>query len=310
MQKALVLGGAGFLGSHLCKELLSNDFEVTCIDNLSTGSPLNISELTKNPNFTFIEHDVRESFSTETDLIFNLASPASPPRYQLNPVGTLLTNFQGTLNGLQLARLKNAKFIQASTSEIYGDPLQHPQVETYWGNVNPVGKRSCYDEGKRAAETLCSDFRNQYRVKATIVRIFNTYGPKMAKDDGRVVSNFIVQALEGRDLTIYGDGSQTRSLCFVGDLISAMLILARLNSDEPGPMNLGNPHEISILELAKLIIELTESNSRIVFYALPQDDPIRRNPDITYARNILRWEPTTNLKKGLSETIEFFRQTI
>jgi UDP-glucuronate decarboxylase len=254
----------------------------------------------------FLEHDVREKFYVEADVIVNMACPASPPRYQLNPVGTLVTNFQGTLNGLELAREIGARFIQASTSEIYGNPLIHPQVESYWGNVNPIGERSCYDEGKRAAETLCSDFRSQFRVSSTIVRIFNTYGPGMARDDGRVVSNFIVQALENRDITIYGDGRQSRSLCYVSDLINGFVRIIESNEDIRGPINLGNPLEISMNSLAEKIIILTKSKSKIVYKKLPSDDPERRMPDIAFAKTTLDWLPLVSLEEGLTKTISYF----
>jgi len=307
MKKVLVMGGAGFLGTNLCKALLLNGFEVYCLDNLSTGSSTNLRSLAKEPNFTFIDHDVRDSFFFPCDWIINLASPASPYRYQLNPVGTLVTNFQGTLNGLELARENGARFLQASTSEVYGDPTVHPQIESYWGNVNPVGDRSCYDEGKRAAETLCSDYRKQYGVKSTIIRIFNTYGPNMARDDGRVVSNFIVQALEGKDITIYGDGTQSRSLCFVEDLIQAFLKIINNDNKIKGPMNLGNPEEITVNELASKILMLTGSSAKLIYSDLPLDDPKRRKPDITLAKKTLDWEPRTDLNVGLKKTIEYFR---
>ena len=308
MKKVLVMGGAGFLGTNLCKALLLNGFEVYCLDNLSTGSATNLRSLAKEPNFTFIDHDVRDSFFFPCDWIINLASPASPYRYQLNPVGTLVTNFQGTLNGLELARENGARFLQASTSEIYGDPTVHPQIESYWGNVNPIGDRSCYDEGKRAAETLCSDYRKQYGVKFTIIRIFNTYGPNMARDDGRVVSNFIVQSLEGKDITIYGDGTQSRSLCYVEDLIQAFLKIINNDNEIKGPINLGNPEEITINELASKILMLTGSSAKLIYSDLPVDDPRRRKPDITLAKKTLEWEPKTDLSVGLKKTIEYFRE--
>ena len=308
MKKVLVMGGAGFLGTNLCKALLLNGFEVYCLDNLSTGSATNLRSLAKEPNFTFIDHDVRDSFFFPCDWIINLASPASPYRYQLNPVGTLVTNFQGTLNGLELARENGARFLQASTSEIYGDPTVHPQIESYWGNVNPIGDRSCYDEGKRAAETLCSDYRKQYGVNSTIIRIFNTYGPNMARDDGRVVSNFIVQALEGKDITIYGDGTQSRSLCYVEDLIQAFLKIINNDNEIKGPINLGNPEEITINELASKILMLTGSSAKLIYSDLPVDDPRRRKPDITLAKKTLEWEPKTDLSVGLKKTIEYFRE--
>ena len=307
MKKALVLGGAGFLGNYLCQSLLNRDYRVYCLDNFSTGSLENLNGFVTDSSFQLIEQDVRSKFHVDVDIIFNLACPASPPSYQLNPVGTMLTNFQGTLNGLELARDLGIPFIQASTSEIYGDPEQHPQTETYWGNVNPIGKRSCYDEGKRAAETLCSDFRSQYRVSSRIVRIFNTYGPKMSRTDGRVISNFVNQALENRDITIYGDGSQTRSLCFVEDLIDGILRVGLGDIDVLGPINLGNPQEITIQELAGEIISLCGSTSRIVNLPLPEDDPRRRRPDIALAKRLFDWSPTTTLHQGLTQTINYFR---
>jgi UDP-glucuronate decarboxylase len=308
MTTVLVLGGAGFLGSHLCESLLGAGFSVICLDNLSTGSTDNLQKIASHSNFTFVEHDVKEKFDFNCDVIVNMASPASPPRYQLNPVGTLLTNFQGTWNGLELARANGSKFIQASTSEIYGEPLVHPQKENYWGNVNPIGPRSCYDEGKRAAETLCSDFRKQYKVNTTIVRIFNTYGPRMSKDDGRVVSNFISQALRGDPLTLYGDGNQTRSFCFVSDLIAGFMKIILGADRELGPVNLGNPREISMIDLAKVIIKLTDSSSRIEFMPLPIDDPSRRKPDIEFAKSWLKWEPSIDIEEGLSRTITELRK--
>jgi UDP-glucuronate decarboxylase len=307
MNSVLVMGGAGFIGSNLSKVLLDNNYKVYCLDNLSTGSTGNILKFIKNPNFTFIEHDVKEKFTLNCDWIINLASPASPQRYQLNPVGTLITNFQGTLNGLELARSIGARFIQASTSEIYGDPEIHPQPESYWGNVNPIGIRSCYDEGKRAAETLCSDFHRQYDVKSTIIRIFNTYGPGMARDDGRVVSNFIVQALEGKNITIYGKGLQSRSLCYVADLVNAFLLVLKKQDNIKGPINIGNPQEITMIDLANKIIKLTKSKSKIVYENLPQDDPKRRQPDIAYANKALGWQPQIELETGLKSTIDYFQ---
>jgi UDP-glucuronate decarboxylase len=307
MSAVLVLGGAGFLGSHLCESLLAANFSVICLDNLSTGRTDNLKKITGHPSFTFIEHDVKEKFSMKCDVIVNMASPASPPRYQLNPVGTLLTNFLGTYNALELARANNARFIQASTSEIYGEPLVHPQKEDYWGNVNPIGPRSCYDEGKRASETLCSDFRKQYKVESTIVRIFNTYGARMSKDDGRVVSNFISQALRGDALTLYGEGNQTRSFCYVSDLISGFMKIILKERCELGPVNLGNPREISMLELANLVISLTGSKSKIEFSPLPKDDPSRRKPDILLAKTWLKWEPTVGIEEGLERTIAEMR---
>ena len=307
MKSILVMGGAGFIGSNLSKVLLENNNKVYCLDNLSTGSTGNILKFINNPNFTFIEHDVKEKFSLNCDWIINLASPASPQRYQVNPVGTLITNFQGTLNGLELARSNGARFIQASTSEIYGDPDIHPQPESYWGNVNSIGIRSCYDEGKRAAETLCSDFQRQYDVKSTIVRIFNTYGPGMARDDGRVVSNFIVQALEEKEITIYGKGLQSRSLCYVDDLVKAFLLILQKEEYIKGPVNIGNPQEITMLDLANKIIQLTKSKSKIVYENLPQDDPRRRQPEISFAKKALGWQPQVDLETGLKSTIAYFQ---
>ena len=307
MKSILVMGGAGFIGSNLSKALLENNHKVYCLDNLSTGSTGNILKFINNPNFTFIEHDVKEKFSLNCDWIINLASPASPQRYQVNPVGTLITNFQGTLNGLELARSNGARFIQASTSEIYGDPDIHPQPESYWGNVNSIGIRSCYDEGKRAAETLCSDFQRQYDVKSTIVRIFNTYGPGMARDDGRVVSNFIVQALEEKEITIYGKGLQSRSLCYVDDLVKAFLLILQKEEYIKGPVNIGNPQEITMLDLANKIIQLTKSKSKIVYENLPQDDPRRRQPEISFAKKALGWQPQVDLETGLKSTIAYFQ---
>lgn len=307
MNSVLVMGGAGFVGSNLSKVLLDNNYKVYCLDNLSTGSTENIIKYIKDPNFTFIEHDVKEKFTVSCDWIINLASPASPQRYQLNPVGTLITNFQGTLNGLELARSLGARFIQASTSEIYGDPEIHPQPENYWGNVNPIGIRSCYDEGKRAAETLCSDFHRQYGVKSTIVRIFNTYGPGMARNDGRVVSNFIVQALEGKNITIYGKGLQSRSLCYVDDLTNAFLLVLKKQDNIKGPINIGNPQEITMIDLANKIVKMTKSKSKIEYENLPQDDPKRRQPDITYANKALGWQPQIELETGLKSTIDYFQ---
>ena len=301
------MGGAGCIGSNLSKALLENNHKVYCLDNLSTGSTGNILKFINNPNFTFIEHDVKEKFSLNCDWIINLASPASPQRYQVNPVGTLITNFQGTLNGLELARSNGARFIQASTSEIYGDPDIHPQPESYWGNVNSIGIRSCYDEGKRAAETLCSDFQRQYDVKSTIVRIFNTYGPGMARDDGRVVSNFIVQALEEKEITIYGKGLQSRSLCYVDDLVKAFLLILQKEEYIKGPVNIGNPQEITMLDLANKIIQLTKSKSKIVYENLPQDDPRRRQPEISFAKKALGWQPQVDLETGLKSTIAYFQ---
>ena len=307
--KILVTGGAGFLGSHLCEKLLSNGHEVVALDNLVTGSKSNIEHLLSNSKFEFIRHDVTFPVYLEVEGIFNLACPASPKKYQSDPVQTLKTSVHGAINLLGLAKRTKAKILQASTSEIYGDPKVSPQTETYWGNVNPIGIRSCYDEGKRAAETLFSDYHRQYNLDIRIARIFNTYGPKMSEDDGRVVSNFIVQALNNDPITIYGDGNQTRSFCYVDDLISGLIKLF----DQPGvttPINLGNPVAISMKDLASEIISYTKSDSKIVFKDLPQDDPIDRLPDISNARKILNWEPLIDREVGLNKTIEYFKNIL
>ena len=300
----LVTGGAGFLGSHLCKELLGLGHEVICIDNLVTGSRKNIKSLLDNPDFEFVRQDVTLNFSFEVDGIFNLACPASPVQYQRNPVNTMLTNVKGAINVLENARKNDVPVLQASTSEIYGDPLIHPQEENYWGNVNTIGIRSCYDEGKRAAETLFSDYARQFGVKIRIARIFNTYGPNMDRYDGRVVSNFIVQALSGEPLTVFGDGSQVRSLCYVSDLIDGLIKL--FFSDYTSPINLGNPEPITMLELANEILSITNSNSKIIFMDLPQDDPKLRQPEISLARSVLNWSPKVERISGLRSTIEYF----
>jgi len=307
--KILVTGGAGFLGSHLCEKLLINGHEVVALDNLVTGSKSNIDHLLNNSKFEFMRHDVTFPVYLEVEGIFNLACPASPKKYQSDPVQTLKTSVHGAINLLGLAKRTKAKILQASTSEIYGDPKVSPQTETYWGNVNPIGTRSCYDEGKRAAETLFSDYHRQYNLDIRIARIFNTYGPKMSEDDGRVVSNFIVQALNNDPITIYGDGNQTRSFCYVDDLISGLIKLF----DQPGvntPINLGNPVAINMKDLAKEIISYTKSESQIVFEDLPQDDPTDRLPDIVNARKILNWEPVTDRKVGLNKTIEYFKNIL
>ena len=307
--KILVTGGAGFLGSHLCEKLLLNGHEVVALDNLVTGSKANIDHLFSNSKFEFIRHDVTFPIYLEIEGIFNLACPASPKKYQSDPVQTLKTSVHGAINLLGLAKRTKAKILQASTSEIYGDPNVSPQNETYWGNVNPIGIRSCYDEGKRAAETLFSDYHRQYNLDIRIARIFNTYGPKMAEDDGRVVSNFIVQALSNQPITIYGDGNQTRSFCYVDDLISGLVKLF----DQPGinsPVNLGNPVAINMKDLAQEIIKYTKSDSELVFKDLPQDDPVDRLPDITKARKILNWEPVIDREAGLNKTIEYFKNIL
>lgn len=303
--RILVAGGAGFLGTHLCKRLLDENHYVICVDNFYTSKPSNIEFLKRNQNFEFIRHDVTFPLYLEVDGIFNLACPASPVHYQKNPVQTMKTNVHGTINLLGLSKRVNAKFLQASTSEIYGDPINSPQTEDYWGNVNPIGTRSCYDEGKRAAETLISDYHRQYQLEIRIARIFNTYGPLMLEDDGRVVSNFIVQALKNNSITVYGDGTQTRSFCYVDDLIDGLYRL--FNSANCNfPINLGNPVPISMNQLAQKIIELTNSSSKIVYKPLPKDDPKKRQPDITRAKKYLEWQPQIDLQSGLKKTIEYF----
>ena len=308
MQRILVTGGAGFIGSHLCKRLLDEGAEVLCLDNFSTGSRRNIRRFLSHPNFELITHDITVPISLEVDRIYHLASPASPVRYQNQPVMTVRTNVQGSLTALDLARATGATILQASTSEIYGDPEVHPQTEDYWGRVNPIGPRSCYDEGKRCAETLFFDYRRQYGIPIRVARIFNTYGPHMAADDGRVVSNFIVQALAGNDITLYGDGSQTRSFCFVADMIEGLVKLMAAPEPFTGPVNLGNPHEVTMRELSAAIIRLTGSRSRLTFLPLPQDDPKRRCPDIALAKRELGWEPRTPFEEGLAATIDHFRK--
>ncbi len=307
-ETVLVAGGAGFIGSHLCERLLGEGKKVVCIDNLCTGSKKNIQELLKDKNFVFLKQDITESVKAtgKIDEIFNLASPASPVQYQRLAIETLMVGALGTKNLLDLALKNNASFLQASTSEIYGNPLQHPQTEEYFGNVNPVGERSCYDEAKRFAEALTMAYHRKLAVKTRIARIFNTYGPKMQCSDGRVVPNFINQALSGKELTVFGDGKQTRSFCFVSDLVEGLIAL--IGSDYYLPVNLGNPEEHSILEFAETIKKLTESNSKIVFNPLPDDDPLRRRPDISKAKKILGWQPKVSLEEGLVETIKYFRQ--
>jgi len=303
---ALVTGGGGFLGSHLCEKLLSKNYDVICIDNFFTGDKNNIRHLLNNPDFELIRHDVTFPIYVEVDMIFNLACPASPIHYQHDPIQTTKTSVIGAINMLGLAKRLKIPILQASTSEIYGDPKVHPQPEDYWGNVNTIGPRSCYDEGKRCAETLFHDYRYQLNLDSKIIRIFNTYGPRMSPDDGRVVSNFIVQALNNQDITIYGDGSQTRSFCYVDDLIDGMIKMMETSSDVFGPINLGNPVETSVKEFAELIIKLTNSNSKIIYDDLPVDDPMKRKPDITKARKILGWEPRVSLIDGLNKTIKYF----
>lgn len=308
MKKILVTGGAGFIGSHLCDRLLREGNDVICLDNYFTGSKDNIRHLLGNDHFELVRHDVINPYHAEVDEIYNLACPASPPHYQYNPIKTIKTSVMGAINMLGLAKRTRAKILQASTSEVYGDPAIHPQVESYWGNVNPIGIRSCYDEGKRCAETLFMDYHRQNGVRIKIIRIFNTYGPRMNPNDGRVVSNFIVQALKGEDITIYGDGIQTRSFQYVDDLIEAMIRMMATGDDFIGPVNTGNPGEFTMLELAQKIIELTNSKSRIVYRPLPGDDPRQRKPNITLAKEKLDWEPGIRLEEGLKRTIAYFEE--
>ena len=305
----LVTGGAGFLGSHLCERLLDQGNEVICLDNFFTGRKKNVSHLLKYPEFELIRHDVVDPFKLEVDRIYNLACPASPIHYQFNPIKTVKTSVMGTINCLGLAKRVGARILQASTSEVYGDPEIHPQVESYRGNVNPIGLRACYDEGKRCAETLFFDYHRENEVDIRVVRIFNTYGPRMLPDDGRVVSNFIVQALKNEDITIYGDGSQTRSFCYVDDLIEAMMLVME-QEDTVGPINIGNPNEFTIRELADSILLKMDTSSKITEKELPADDPTQRKPDISSARNILNWEPKINLNEGLDKTIPYFKKII
>jgi len=309
-KKVLVTGGAGFVGSHLCERLLNEGNEVYCLDNFFTGQKQNIVHLLDNPYFELIRHDVTTPFFIEADEIYNLACPASPIHYQYNPIKTMKTSVMGAINMLGLAKRINAKILQASTSEVYGNPLVHPQTEVYWGNVNPIGERSCYDEGKRAAETLFIDYHKQNKVDIKIVRIFNTYGPRMHPDDGRVVSNFIVQALQNQDITVYGEGQQTRSFQYVDDLVEGMIKMMATSNGVIGPINIGNPHEFTILELAEKVIKLTGSKSKIIYKPLPSDDPMKRKPDITLAKKELDWSPTINLDEGLIKTIEFFKTIV
>lgn len=308
MKKILVTGGAGFLGSHLCERLLNEGNEVICLDNYFTGSKRNIVHLMDNPYFEVIRHDITSPFYIEVDEIYNLACPASPIHYQYNPIKTVKTSVMGAINMLGLAKRIHAKILQASTSEVYGDPFVHPQPEEYWGNVNPIGIRSCYDEGKRCAETLFFDYHRQNNVKIKVVRIFNTYGPRMHPHDGRVVSNFIMQALKGEDITIYGDGSQTRSFCYCDDLIEGMIRMMNTDESMIGPINLGNPSEFTIKQLAELVIELTGSKSKIIYQPSPDDDPQQRQPVIDKAKEVLHWEPTIPLREGLLKTIDYFKQ--
>jgi UDP-glucuronate decarboxylase len=308
--RALVTGGSGFLGSHLSDRLIARGQDVLCVDNLFTGQKRNVAHLHGNPKFEFLRHDVTLPLFVEVDQIWNLACPASPIHYQHDPVQTTKTSVHGAINMLGLAKRVGAKILQASTSEVYGDPSVHPQPEEYWGNVNPIGTRSCYDEGKRCAETLFFDYHRQHRLRIKVMRIFNTYGPRMHPNDGRVVSNFIVQALQGKDITIYGDGLQTRSFCYVDDLIEGMIRLMDTGDDVTGPINIGNPGEFTMIELAEAVLKLVGSNSKLVRMPLPSDDPKQRKPDITKAKNILGWEPKVQLEDGLKETIAYFRSVI
>lgn len=309
-KRILVTGGAGFLGSHLCERLVAKGNEVICLDNYYTGSKNNIFHLMNNENFELLRHDICFPLYVEVDEIYNLACPASPIHYQHDPVQTTKTSVHGSINMLGLAKRQNAKILQASTSEVYGDPEIHPQNESYWGRVNPIGPRSCYDEGKRCAETLFFDYYRQHKLKIKIARIFNTYGPRMHPNDGRVVSNFIIQALKNKDITIYGDGKQTRSFCFVDDLIGAMLLIMNTDDDFTGPMNIGNPDEFTIQDIAEKIVKLTNSSSQIVFKPLPEDDPKQRKPDISIAKEKISWEPKIDLIEGLKQTINYFEKIL
>ena len=310
MKKILVTGGAGFFGSHLCERLLNEGNEVICLDNYFTGQKKNVIHLLDNPYFEMIRHDITMPFFIEVDEIYNLACPASPIHYQYNPIKTIKTSVAGAINMLGLAKRINAKILQASTSEVYGDPKIHPQPESYWGHVNPIGTRACYDEGKRCAETLFVNYHRKNNVRIKLIRIFNTYGPRMHPHDGRVVSNFIVQALEGRDITIYGDGLQTRSFQYVDDLLEGMTRLMATGDDFTGPVNVGNPGEFTMLELAEMVIKQTGSKSKIVFEPLPSDDPMQRKPDISLAKKVLDWEPKIKLEEGLRRTIDFFKTIV
>lgn len=310
MKRILITGGAGFIGSHLSEKLLNEGNDVICLDNFFTGSKNNIRHLIGNNRFELVRHDIILEYLAEVDQIYNLACPASPIHYQYNPIKTVKTSVMGIINMLGLAKRCKATILQASTSEVYGDPHIHPQVESYWGNVNPIGIRSCYDEGKRCAETLMMDYHRQNNVDIRIARIFNTYGPRMAVNDGRVVSNFIVQALKNEPITVYGDGSQTRAFCYVSDMVEALIKLMNNNEKFIGPVNLGNPHEFTILNFAELIIKLTNSNSEIIFKELPKDDPIQREPDISLAKEKLNWKPTVGIEDGLKATIEYFENIL
>ncbi|MGB3365537.1 MAG: UDP-glucuronic acid decarboxylase family protein [Thermodesulfobacteriota bacterium] len=309
-KRILVTGGAGFIGSHLCERLLNEGNEVVCVDNFFTGTKDNIKHLLTNPYFEVIRHDICQPLYIEVDEIYNLACPASPIHYQFDPVQTTKVNVSGSINMLGLAKRLKIRIFQASTSEVYGDPEVHPQPESYWGNVNPIGPRACYDEGKRCAETLFFDYYRQHNIDIKVLRIFNTYGPRMHPNDGRVVSNFIIQALKGEDITIYGEGSQTRSFCYVDDMVDAFILMMNTETGFSGPLNAGNPNEVAILELAKSIIDLTNSSSRLIFEDLPEDDPKRRKPDITLAKDKLSWEPIVDLESGLLNTINYFKEII
>jgi len=309
-KRILVTGGAGFVGSHLCEALLNKGYDVFCLDNFFTGQKQNIVHLLDNPYFELIRHDITMPFFIEADEIYNLACPASPIHYQYNGIKTIKTSVMGAINMLGLAKRLNAKVLQASTSEVYGDPEVHPQPETYWGNVNPIGPRACYDEGKRCAEALFVNYHRQNRVKIKIARIFNTFGPRMHPNDGRVVSNFIVQALKGEDITIFGDGKQTRSFCYVDDMVKALISLMESPDEVTGPINLGNPGEFTMLELAESVLKLTGSKSKLVFLPLPQDDPMQRQPDISLAQKTLAWKPIVNLEEGLKHTISYFKSIL
>jgi UDP-glucuronate decarboxylase len=310
MKRILVTGGAGFIGSHLCERLLNEGNDVICLDNYFTGQKQNIAHLMSNPYFELVRHDVTAPYFVEVDEIYNLACPASPVHYQYNPIKTVKTSVMGAINMLGLAKRVKAKVLQASTSEVYGNPEQHPQTESYWGHVNPIGPRSCYDEGKRCAETLFVNYHEQNNVKIKIIRIFNTYGPRMHPNDGRVVSNFIVQALRGEDITMYGSGEQTRSFQYVDDLVEGMTRMMNTGDDFTGPVNIGNPGEFTMLELAEKVIKMTGTKSKIVFQPLPQDDPLQRKPDISLAKKMLDWEPKVNLDEGLEKTIAFFKTVV
>ena len=307
MKRILITGGAGFIGSHLCKKLLEQGNDILCLDNYFTGSKDNIKDLMGNPHFECVRHDIINPYLAEVDEIYNLACPASPIHYQYNPIKTLQTSVIGVSNMLNLAKYRNCKILHASTSEVYGDPVTHPQNESYWGNVNPIGIRSCYDEGKRSDETLMMDYHRQENIKIKIVRIFNTYGPNMSVNDGRVVSNFIVQALKNEDITIYGDGNQTRSFQYIDDLIDGLIKMMATDDSFTGPVNIGNPREFTIKQLAEMIIELTGSKSKLVYRPLPGDDPRQRKPDISLARKILDWSPKVDAEDGLKNSIEYFR---